>query len=192
VPRSLTERGRFCLSYELAYHGRALALRDHGVLIGTFFLRVTQHAAASLGGVPCGVQDRVRERRKGVFAADRTLLTFGAIRTSAKRPAILSFRSTAGSPRVSTRSIDSWCFPLNVCESFQYTGANCNRYANRGQFFRVISFLPMALALPIMRAETSACRRFWAALRKAAARQYLCICRTKSKAQWCGENLIRG
>ena len=57
------------------------------------------------------------------------------------------------------------------------------------QPFRPIT---VALALPIMRAETSVHRRFWAALGQAAACQYLCICSTESKAQWCGENLIRG
>ena len=47
----------------------------------------------------------------------------------------------------------------------------------------------MAPALPVMRAETSVRPRFfWAALGQAAARQYLCICGTVSKAQWCSEN----
>jgi hypothetical protein len=48
-----------------------VALRDHSVLIGTFFLRFTQAAGTSLGGVPCGIQDRVRERREGFFAANQ-------------------------------------------------------------------------------------------------------------------------
>jgi hypothetical protein len=48
-----------------------VALRDHSVLIGTFFLRFTQAAGTSLGGVPCGVQDRVRERREGLFVANK-------------------------------------------------------------------------------------------------------------------------
>ena len=42
----------------------ALAPRDHSVLIGTFFLRITQRAGTSLGGLPCGVQDRVRQREE--------------------------------------------------------------------------------------------------------------------------------
>ena len=35
------------------------------------FLCITRCAAASLGGVPCGVQDRVRERQEGFFAANQ-------------------------------------------------------------------------------------------------------------------------
>ena len=30
-----------------------------------------EYAATSLGGVPCGVQDRVRERQEGFFAANQ-------------------------------------------------------------------------------------------------------------------------
>jgi hypothetical protein len=41
-----------------------VALRDHSMLIGAFFLRFTQHAGTSLGGVPCRVKDRVREREE--------------------------------------------------------------------------------------------------------------------------------
>ena len=48
----------------------ALALRDHSALI-CIFLCITRCAAASLGGVPCGVQDRVRERQEGFFAANQ-------------------------------------------------------------------------------------------------------------------------
>jgi hypothetical protein len=40
----------------------------------------------------------------------------------------------------------------------------------------------MAPALPVMRAGTSIRPLFWAALGRAAARQYLCICGTESKA----------
>jgi len=36
--------------------------------------------------------------------------------------------------------------------------------------------------------DTSA---FWAALGRAATRQYFSICGTESKAQWCSENLLR-
>jgi hypothetical protein len=48
-----------------------VAVRDHSVLVGTFFLCFTQHAGTSLGGVPCCLQDRVRERREGLFAANQ-------------------------------------------------------------------------------------------------------------------------
>jgi hypothetical protein len=40
-------------------------------LLAIFFLRGTEHAETSLGGVSCGVQDRVRERREGFFAANQ-------------------------------------------------------------------------------------------------------------------------
>ena len=48
----------------------ALALRDHSAPI-CFFLCFTRRPAASLGGVPCSVQDRVRERQEGFFAANQ-------------------------------------------------------------------------------------------------------------------------
>ena len=48
----------------------ALALRDHGAPI-CIFLCFTRRPAASLGGVPRGVQDRVRERQEGLFAANQ-------------------------------------------------------------------------------------------------------------------------
>ena len=62
---------------------------------------------------------------------------------------------------------------------------------NLAQLFGAVSCLPMAPALPGMRAGTSIRPLFWAALGRAAARQYLCICGTESKAQWCSENLLR-
>src|ERR1700735_3357618 len=37
-------------------------------LNGIFF---TRRPAASLGGVPCGVQDRIRERQEGLFATNQ-------------------------------------------------------------------------------------------------------------------------
>ena len=48
----------------------ALALRDHSTPV-RIFLCITQRAAVSLGGMPCGVQDRVRERQKGFPAANQ-------------------------------------------------------------------------------------------------------------------------
>ena len=48
----------------------ALAVRDHSALVG-IFLCITRCAAASLGGVSCGVQDRVRERQERFFAANQ-------------------------------------------------------------------------------------------------------------------------
>ena len=48
----------------------ALAVRDHSALT-CIFLCITRCAAASLGGVPSGVQDRVRERQERFFAANQ-------------------------------------------------------------------------------------------------------------------------
>ena len=48
----------------------AFALRDHSAPI-CIFLCFTRRPAASLGGVPHGVQDRVRERQEGFFAANQ-------------------------------------------------------------------------------------------------------------------------
>jgi hypothetical protein len=47
-----------------------VALRDHAAPIG-IFLCFAWAAPISLGRVPCGVQDRVRERQEGLFAANR-------------------------------------------------------------------------------------------------------------------------
>jgi hypothetical protein len=47
-----------------------LALRDYSTHI-CIFLRFTRRPAAPLGGVPYGVQDRVRERQEGFFAANQ-------------------------------------------------------------------------------------------------------------------------
>ena len=47
-----------------------LALRDHGAPI-CIFLCFARRPAASLGRVPCGVQDRVRERQEGFLAANQ-------------------------------------------------------------------------------------------------------------------------
>jgi hypothetical protein len=49
--------------------GNALALRNYTALVGTF-LCIARAAATSLGGVPPGVQDRVRERQERFFAAN--------------------------------------------------------------------------------------------------------------------------
>ena len=49
---------------------RSLALPDNAAVI-CIFLCVTRCTAASLGGVPRGVQDRVRERQEGFFAANQ-------------------------------------------------------------------------------------------------------------------------
>src|SRR5262245_27066895 len=48
----------------------ALALCDNAALV-CVFLYIARCAAASLGGVPRGVQDRVRERQEGFFAANQ-------------------------------------------------------------------------------------------------------------------------
>ena len=48
----------------------AVALRDHSPPI-RIFLCFTRRSAASLGGVSRGVQDRVRERQEGFFAANQ-------------------------------------------------------------------------------------------------------------------------
>ena len=47
-----------------------MALRDNAAII-CIFLCATRGAAAALGGVPRGVQDRVRERQEGFFAANQ-------------------------------------------------------------------------------------------------------------------------
>jgi hypothetical protein len=48
----------------------AVALRNHTALIG-IFLCIARCAGASLGGMPCSVQDRVRKRQKRLFAANQ-------------------------------------------------------------------------------------------------------------------------
>ena len=47
-----------------------ICLRDNAAVV-CIFLWLARYAAVSLGGVPCGVQDRVREREEGFFAANQ-------------------------------------------------------------------------------------------------------------------------
>ena len=82
-------------------------------------------------------------------------------------------------------------FPLAFCETFQYVGADGCRYTKPSSTFRS-SFVPAdgtgAASYESGDFDTSL---FWAALGRAAARQYVSICGTESKAQWCSENLLR-
>jgi hypothetical protein len=62
--------GREHRSEDQCHSVSAVALRDHSSPI-CIFLCFTRRPAASLGGVPRGVQDRVRERQEGLFAANQ-------------------------------------------------------------------------------------------------------------------------
>ena len=82
-------------------------------------------------------------------------------------------------------------FPLAFVKLFITWVPTAAAIRNLARLFGAVSCLPMAPALPVMRAGTSIRPLFWAALGRAAARHYVCICGTDSKAQWCSENLLR-
>jgi hypothetical protein len=84
-------------------------------------------------------------------------------------------------------------FPSAFCEVFQYAGADGNRYTNPRSIFFRSSFVPAdgTGAASYDSGDFGTSPFFWAALGQAAARQYLHMCGTESKAQWWSENLLR-
>ena len=82
-------------------------------------------------------------------------------------------------------------FPLAFCETFQYAGADGNRYTKPSSTFRSIFVPADGTGAASYESGDFGTPLFWAALGRAAARQYFFICGTESKAQWCSENLLR-
>ena len=74
-----------------------MALRDHGALVCNFMF-VTQCEGASLGGVPCGVQDRVQERQEGFLVANKCRRVCNDRPQVAASLLVLSLITAAGYP----------------------------------------------------------------------------------------------